>query len=550
MVVNGQKKGNSNLGYCISAGDNSTYYINNFETTGGTDNISNTSSGYSTNGYIYEPLMVVSQYATGTISFTASFGSISTYTYGFGIWVDWNNDMDFDDTDENVYISSSYATSYAGDFNVPEGTANGDYRMRIVANYNSTAPSACNTDINGETEDYTLTVIDAPSCMPVSDIVVDSYTSTEVTLSWVENGSATEWNIIYGAPGFDPETEGTTAAAGTMPFTVESLTAETEYDFYVQANCGVGDLSTLVGPVTATTAIACPVPTDIVVNSSTDMSEITWNAYGQTEWYIKVSTSSIDPATTDGDILANELISANPYTVMSLTSNTTYYVYIQSSCGSDWSDETSFTTECDAVTAPYSQDFEGFTLQEGFSVDNCWRGIGAGADDIDVVNSTGFDMGSPYSGSVAIELNDGAYSSDLSAFVTPELADLGLGDKQIRFYAIAEDYTENELYIAFIDNSLEVSSLNIFDTISFDVDDTWEEYTIMLNNTAIIGSATRIAFVHDNSLYEIGLDDFIYEEMPSCPSVSDIAVDSYTTTEATLSWTENGSATEWYIIYG
>ena len=79
-----------------------------------------------------------------------------------------------------------------------------------------------------------VTVSEAPSCLPVADLIIDSYTAFDVTLSWTEQGSATAWNIIYGTPGFDPETEGTTIAADATTFTVNSLSPETEYDFYVQ----------------------------------------------------------------------------------------------------------------------------------------------------------------------------------------------------------------------------------------------------------------------------------------------------------------------------
>ncbi len=408
-------------------------------------------------------------------------------------------------------------------------------------------PYGTTTDISDPTTGLLVTGSD---CGTPIDVTATDMTPTGALISWTPLTDETGWNLKVSTTSIDPTSEAGDIFDATVSTTPEqelsTLTAETDYYVYVQADCG----SDWTSEYTFTTPSTCPQPTDLIFTPSTNLAEVAWTAYGETAWNIKVSTSSIDPTTTDGDILANEAISANPYTIMSLTSNTTYYVYIQSSCGSEWSDETSFTTECDAVATPYYQDFEEFTLQEGFNSGNCWFGIGSGANDIDVVNSTDFDMGSPHSGSVAIELNDGAYGSDLSAFITPELAGLALGDKRIRFYAIAENYTENELYIAFIDNSLEVSSLNIFDTISFDVDDTWEEYTIMLDNAAIIGSATRIAFVHGNSTYEIGLDDFIYEEIPSCFSVSDIAVDSYTSTEVTLSWIENGSATEWNIIYG
>ncbi|MDD2385993.1 MAG: GEVED domain-containing protein, partial [Bacteroidales bacterium] len=236
------------LGYCISTGNSSSYYINNFETFGGTDNISNLTSGYSTNGYQDATTMVVSQFATGLVNFNASFGSSTLSTFGLGVWVDWNNDFDFNDLNENVYISSSYNTTYSESFSVPAGIASGDYRMRVVANLSNMTPSACNaTGINGETEDYTFTVIDPPACMPSTDLYADNITTTSANLNWTENGTATAWNIkVTTSDSFDPTTETGNIfddVADGNPHTLYSLTGNTTYYWYVQANCGGGDLS-------------------------------------------------------------------------------------------------------------------------------------------------------------------------------------------------------------------------------------------------------------------------------------------------------------------
>jgi len=236
-------QGSFYLGYCISTGNSTSYYINNFETSGGTDNISNLTSGYSTNGYQDATAMVVSQYATGTVFFDASFGSSTYSTFGFGVWVDWNNDMDFDDPGENVYISSSYNSSYSESFQVPAGIANGNYRMRIVADFNNSIPTPCNaTGINGETEDYTFTVINPPACMTPTNLFADNITTTSANLNWTEHGTSTDWNLkVTTSAAFDPTTgtgEIFDGAATGNPHTLSGISENTTYYWYVQANCG------------------------------------------------------------------------------------------------------------------------------------------------------------------------------------------------------------------------------------------------------------------------------------------------------------------------
>ena len=60
-------------------------------------------------------------------------------------------------------------------------------------------------------------------------------------ISWTATGSETDWNIEYGPQGFTPGSGIMGTATGTPEFTAGSLTADTYYDFYVQADCGGGD---------------------------------------------------------------------------------------------------------------------------------------------------------------------------------------------------------------------------------------------------------------------------------------------------------------------
>ena len=100
----------------------------------------------------------------------------------------------------------------------------------------------------GHIDNVVLSV--APSCPQPTHITVDNVTDNSVTLSWTENGSASNWVIEYGAHGFTPGA-GTEVQANSNPFTVSNLSSIT-YDFYVKADCGGGDESPLSGPVAAT----------------------------------------------------------------------------------------------------------------------------------------------------------------------------------------------------------------------------------------------------------------------------------------------------------
>ena len=98
-------------------------------------------------------------------------------------------------------------------------------------------------------EDISVELI--PSCLHPANLTVTNATQTSVELSWTERGAATAWNIEYGPKGFEQGT-GTTVEASTKPFNVTGLTASTEYDFYVQSDCGNGSTSDWAGPVSGT----------------------------------------------------------------------------------------------------------------------------------------------------------------------------------------------------------------------------------------------------------------------------------------------------------
>ncbi len=242
-------------GYCEFEGLDPDYYINNFSTTGGATNISNLTSGFSPTGYEDATSMTVSNFAGAPdINFTVDFGLETWYTFGFSIWVDWNNDLVFD-SGEQMFQSSQYESNFSGSFGIPLGTPVGNYRMRIMADYNSSQPTdPCGLAFGqGEAEDYTLEVTTPPSCLPVTGITLDGITATSVDISWTAQGSETDWNIEYGPEGFTPGSGTMGTASGTAAFTATPLTAETYYDFYVQADCGGGDESMWIGPFTAYT---------------------------------------------------------------------------------------------------------------------------------------------------------------------------------------------------------------------------------------------------------------------------------------------------------
>ncbi len=89
-------------------------------------------------------------------------------------------------------------------------------------------------------------VFDDP-CPKPSNLQAGTVTKNSISLSWT-SGGASNWQIEYGSPGFQPGT-GTIVNAGTNPFTVTGLNASTYYEFYVRDSCSATDLSLWLGPI-------------------------------------------------------------------------------------------------------------------------------------------------------------------------------------------------------------------------------------------------------------------------------------------------------------
>jgi hypothetical protein len=165
------------------------------------------------------------------------------------IWIDWNDNLVFD-TDELVYEGFAQQAVHSALVTVPAGTPLGDYRIRIRAGYTWALGwgSACGTMEYGETEDYTFTVIETPTCMPPTQLGANINSLTEAELYWTSEGTLFE--VEYGMQGFDLGTGTSVTGITTNDTTVSDLTPNTYYHYYVRRDCGDGDLSPWTGPYT------------------------------------------------------------------------------------------------------------------------------------------------------------------------------------------------------------------------------------------------------------------------------------------------------------
>ena len=183
-------------------------------------------------------------------------GDMVTVTFaGFDMEQSWDGVMIYDGPDTNAPLIDSGSTY--GHVTCPNGAWTGSPSDMYSADghsFTSTDTTGALTFVftsDGSTEgngwEAVVTCAPAPTCPAPSDLAADNITLDSADLSWTENGSATTWNVEFGPAGFTPG-QGNLVNTTSNPFNVTGLTSGTSYDFYVQSDCGGGDVSTWEGP--------------------------------------------------------------------------------------------------------------------------------------------------------------------------------------------------------------------------------------------------------------------------------------------------------------
>ncbi|MCF1420609.1 choice-of-anchor L domain-containing protein [Mangrovimonas futianensis] len=106
-------------------------------------------------------------------------------------------------------------------------------------------------------------IVEIPACPQPTSLTVELVDMTTAILEWTEYGTATSWNIEIVNVDLGETPDGTPDYTGvTNPYTVMDLDPDTNYEYYVQADCGADDgTSTWSGPRDFYTGYCISVPT-------------------------------------------------------------------------------------------------------------------------------------------------------------------------------------------------------------------------------------------------------------------------------------------------
>ncbi|MFW6226579.1 MAG: GEVED domain-containing protein, partial [Bacteroidota bacterium] len=188
--------------YCTPTGDCSWGdNVYDFYTTNGVTDISNMASGCSVNGYgdfTSSDTLIIHQLR----SFSVNVQTEGSYSQGFTIWIDWNQDGDFNDAGEEVWNSGSNGTQlFSGTITVPPDAATGNTVMRVMAGYLCVPTDPCNNCSSyGETEDYAVKVLPP---LPFIESFETAYMPGYWTNTSASGGPWEIGNESINTPGYD-----------------------------------------------------------------------------------------------------------------------------------------------------------------------------------------------------------------------------------------------------------------------------------------------------------------------------------------------------------
>ncbi len=304
----------------------------------------------------------------------------------------------------------------------------------------------------------------------------------------------------------------------------------------MEAPTGYTTVGVCIDDITIAEAPTCLKPTELAVTGvSTTTATLGWTngSDDQTAWQICLNGDE------ENLIMAN----TNPFTIVDLTAATSYTAKVRAYCGeddqSDWSNEVSFATLCEAITTfPWSEDFNSLTA----GIPDCW-------DNSEGTTTTGTYKWNYYAtghDGAGLRFNSYNNSNGLTNFLKTVSLSLPSDQlMQLSFWYKNPTGGDFSVYISTDGGATHETAL----ATGLTGVSTWTELTISLADYA--GQEVVIVF-KGTSNYGYGdayiyLDDVTVMEVPTCLKPNGLEVTATTTTTATLSWTAGANETAWQI---
>ena len=319
---------------------------------------------------------------------------------------------------------------------------------------------------------------------------------------------------------------------------------------------------------------ACGTPNTLTASQVTSTSAtISWG--GNADSYNLYYKTNVDTGWT---LVPGVMLDEDGYTLEDLTPGTVYSWYVEAVCddGSTIQSLTTstFTTECAAITAPFTQNFDASS-----SLPLCWGSYTGLASNVFagtalspstsggwVFNNTNvFGLRHAKLNIYGTSCNKWLVTPaiDLTALTNPALTfDLALtgynstnpisnptGQPDDKFMVIIS--TDNGATWS-ADNAIVWSNDSAGNYVFNQIPAAGQEITIPL--TSYVGQTVMIAFYGESTVAngdnDLHIDNVTVDNLSNCPKPTNLTILSVTGDAMTLGWDESGSATAWNIEYG
>ena len=468
-------------------------------------------------------------------------------------------------TDQSKNISKAFRTNYAVPFSedftgltsgsIPAGwdnsegtTTTANYKWVYFNGGHDAAPCVrFNSYNNGSGK---TNILKTPS------IYVDKAAALSF---WYKNPTGGDFSVYYSIDGVkqaDALATGLTGASAWTNYEVVLPSACVGHKvmilFQGTSNWGDGDAYIYLDEVVIEAASSCAKPAALnAYATSATTANVSWTAGGEeTAWNLQFSTDNFETYTERNGI------TENPYTLTGLTANTTYKVRIQADCGSEqsgWVASSAFPTPCEAVDGiGWSENFDDAIAGSG-KIPDCWQKISNNNGDLQV-------SATEYYQKVEGEGKCLYFYGGVTS--TPRVAILPPFSEATNTLYVTLDYSQayeawgypydyssdgyGQLSIGYITNPADASSFVAVETLP-----RVSEYTtasVALTN-APAGSYVALRYAGGTMSGELFVDNISISTIPSCVAPSGAKGVVSSSNSATISWTENGSATAWKVRY-